>query len=137
MNDDIRLRLEAAGLEVVGPFSGAGSSVAEAFHRVVNVDAEPVETIPRDCPEAANRVSESWQAHAQSMGVLSEDGSFLAAGSLEHGWIHVKLTPTTSIFSTQDQEGDLLFISRSPTGNQVCAASGEGAEYWILAKELT
>ncbi|MEU8466786.1 hypothetical protein AB0F30_02465 [Streptomyces sp. NPDC029006] len=136
MNDEIKHRFESVGLAVIGTFSGTGPTVTEAFHRVVNVEAQPVETIPRDTPDLAVRVNEAWTRHARERGVLDEDDTFLAAGSLEQGWFHVRLTSATNLFFLQDSEGDLLFVARDLSGRQVCAVSREGAEYWILEEEF-
>ncbi|MFF9086893.1 hypothetical protein ACF1BE_10840 [Streptomyces sp. NPDC014991] len=131
-DDENKRRFETVGLAVIGTFSGSGPGVTEAFRRVVHVEARPVETIPRDTPDLAARVNETWTRHARETGVLAEDDSFLAAGGLEHGWFHVRLTSATNIFFLQDPEGDLLFVARDLSGQKVRAVSREGSEYWIL-----
>ncbi|MEU7559213.1 hypothetical protein [Streptomyces eurythermus] len=136
MHEEVRRRLENASLEVLGPFSGPGPSVAEAFRRVMHVEAKPAEKIPCDTPDIADKINEAWDARARNSGVLGEDGTFLVAGSLKYGWVRVRLTMESCLHSMHDSDGDLLFIARSLSGHRVCAVSREGSEYWILEEEF-
>ncbi|MDN3265458.1 hypothetical protein QWJ26_37780 [Streptomyces sp. CSDS2] len=136
MQDEVRCRFEGASLEVLGPFPGSGPSVAEAFRRVMHVEAKPAEKIARDTPDIADKITEAWAARARNSGVLGDDGTFLVAGSLEYGWVRVRLTREADIHSLHDSDGDLLFIARSLSGHRVCAVSREGSEYWILEEEF-
>lgn len=138
MDTEIASRFQNAGLEVVARFTGAeGPSVLEAFHRVVHIDAEPVHRIRKDAPGAAREVDASWKSRARDGGVLASDGSFLAAGSMQYGWVHVRLTDATDISVLDDPDGGLLFIARSFSGHRVCAASTDEGEYWILEVDFS
>jgi hypothetical protein len=137
MDAEIESLFRNAGLEVIGKSEvDSGPSVTEAFRRVVHIDAEPVERIQRRAADAARRVDESWKARARSSGVLAEDGTCLAAASMEYGWVQVRLTDDADISALRSPEGELLLIARSPSGHRVCAASTEGGEYWILEEEF-
>ncbi|MBY8340219.1 hypothetical protein LXH13_17995 [Streptomyces spinosirectus] len=137
METDIESRFRRVGLEVIGRFTESGRpSVTEAFHKVVHIDAEPVERIQRRAVDAAQRVDEAWKNHASNGGVLSDDGSFLAAGSMAYGWVHVRLTDSVDIAALGGPQKELIFIARSLSGHRVCAASTEGDEYWILEAEF-
>ncbi|CAM5267454.1 hypothetical protein STENM36S_05504 [Streptomyces tendae] len=137
MDAKVKSRLESAGLEVLGVYEGqAGPTVTEAFRRVVHLDAEPVERIPRSGDDARQVVDERWRARARAGGLVADDGSFLAAAGMELGWVRVRLTERTSISSTADQPGELLFIARSLSGHLALAASAEGGEYWLLEEEF-
>ncbi|WP_381554269.1 hypothetical protein [Streptomyces eurythermus] len=136
MHDEVRRRFESASLEVLGPFSGPGPSVAEAFRRVMHVEAKPAEKIPRYAPDIADKVNEAWAARARNSGVLGDGGTFLVAGSLEDGWVRVRLTSEFGVHSLHDPDGDLLFIARSLSGHQVRAVSREGSEYWVLEEKF-
>ncbi|WP_199791519.1 hypothetical protein [Streptomyces sp. 142MFCol3.1] len=137
MDAEITSRFQSAGLEVIGGCSGGrGPSVAEAFRRVVHIDAEPVDRIQRNESGAARRVDEFWKDRARNGRVVADDGSFLAAAGIDYGWVHVRLTENTDISAMEDPEGGLLFIARSMSGHNVCAASTEEGEYWILELEF-
>ncbi|WP_225826889.1 hypothetical protein [Streptomyces naphthomycinicus] len=135
--DNIQRRFEVADFEVLGRFSGPGPTVMEAFRRVVHISATPVRRVARHTPGFAERLNEAWVAQARQAGVLADDGSFLVAGNLEYGWLHVRLTDATDILSLEPPDGDLTFIARSMSGHSVCAASSEGAEYWILREDFS
>ncbi|TDT37473.1 hypothetical protein EV562_106253 [Streptomyces sp. BK208] len=133
MDAKAQSRLEGAGLEVLGVYEGQGGpTVTEVFRRVVHLDAEPVERIPRSGGDAGPVVDERWRARARAGGLVADDGSFLAAAGMELGWVRVRLTERTSISSTADQPSELLFIARSLSGHLALAASTEGGEYWLL-----
>ncbi|WP_217545375.1 hypothetical protein [Streptomyces sp. GbtcB6] len=137
MDAEIKSRFTNAGLEVVARYTGVdGPSVEEAFHRVVHIDATPVQRMQKRGPDAAHQVDDAWKACAHQGGVVADDGAFLAAGSMSYGWVHVRLTPATDISALADQGGELLFIARSLSGHRVCAASTEGSEYWILEMDF-
>ncbi|MGC0384492.1 hypothetical protein [Streptomyces sp. SAI-129] len=137
MDAKAQSRLESAGLEVLGVYEGQGGpTVTEAFRRVVHLDAEPVERIPRSGGDARQVVDERWKARARAGGLVADDGSFLAAAGMELGWVRVRLTERTSISSTADQPGELLFIARSLSGHLALAASAEGGEYWLLEEKF-
>ncbi|MEU5096880.1 hypothetical protein [Streptomyces sp. NPDC020996] len=137
MEADIESRFRSAGLDVVGWFTGSGGpSVTEAFHKVVHIDAEPVERIPRRAAGAAQRVDEAWRDHARRGDVLSDDRSFLVAVGMDHGWLRVRMTDDADVTALVDPQGELLFIARSLSGHRVCAASAEGDEYWILEADF-
>ncbi|WP_432171079.1 hypothetical protein [Streptomyces sp. 1222.5] len=137
MNDNITERLAAAGFDVIGPFSDSGPTVSDVFHRVMNVEAQPSEKIPRASADAPHRVTESWKTRARNSGVLASDDTFLAAGSLAYGWVHLRLTNSVNISALQDPEGDLLFVSRSEDGRHACAVSREGTDYWIIEADFS
>ncbi|ALO95835.1 hypothetical protein [Streptomyces olivaceoviridis] len=135
-NDEIKRQFEGAGFEVIGRFPESEPSVTKAFNRVMNVSAKPIERIPRNEPDIAEKVNTAWAAHARNAGVLADDGSFLAAGSLEYGWLQLRLTSASNIYSLRQPDGDLLFIARSLSGHRVCAVSREESEYWILEEQF-
>ncbi|MFD8721670.1 hypothetical protein ACFV2H_27710 [Streptomyces sp. NPDC059629] len=137
MDAEIESRFTNAGLEVVARYTGDyGPSAEEAFRRVVHIDATPVQRLQKRGPDAAHRVDDAWKARAREGGVVADDGSFLAAASMNYGWVQVRLTPRTDISALADQGGELLFIARSLSGHRVCAASTEGSEYWILEMDF-
>ncbi|MFE4968303.1 hypothetical protein [Streptomyces sp. NPDC056660] len=137
MDAEIEHRFTNAGLEVVARYTGVdGPSVEEAFRRVVHIDATPVQRINKRGPDASHRVDDAWKTRAREGGVVADDGTFLAAGSMRYGWVHVRLTPATDISALADQAGELLFIARSLSGHRICAASTEGSEYWILTPDF-
>jgi hypothetical protein len=129
---EISSRLRACGLEVFDSFTGGKPSVAEAFRHIVHIDATPIQRIPANSSDAGEMLNKSWKSHALRAKVIADDGSFLVAGGMNHGWVHVKMTEATDIASLEGQGGDLLFIARSFDGHHVCAASREEGEYWIF-----
>jgi hypothetical protein len=137
MDAEFSSRLRSSGLEVLGRFVGGGPTVTDAFHRVVHIDAVPVQRIPVNEVEASRQLDDAWKSHARQGGVLASDGSFLVAGGLDYGWVHVRLTEATDISSLEDQEGELIFITRSFSGHRVCAASKEEGEYWITEADFS
>ncbi|MEV7978364.1 hypothetical protein [Streptomyces sp. NPDC086519] len=137
MDTETKSRFTSAGLEVVARYTGVDvPSVDEAFHRVVHIDATPVQRMQKRGPDAAHRVDDAWKTCAREGGVVADDGAFLAADGMRYGWVHVRLTPATDISALADQGGELLFIARSLSGHRVCAASTEGSEYWILEADF-
>ncbi|GGZ94315.1 hypothetical protein GCM10010389_36350 [Streptomyces echinoruber] len=136
-NAEIYSRLRAAGLEVINSVAAGRPSVTEAFRRVVNVEVKPVQRISAGIAKADQKAYNAWKTHAQSGGVLADDGTFLVAGSLKHEWIHVRLTDAINISALKDPDGELLFVTRSASGHRVCAVSKEGGEYWILVEDFS
>ncbi|WP_324786354.1 hypothetical protein [Streptomyces sp. H51] len=129
MEANIESRFRGVGLDVVGWFTGSGGpSVTEAFRRIVHIDAEPVERIPRRAADAARRVDEAWRNHARRGDVLSDDRSFLVAVGMDYGWLRVRMTDDADMTALVDLQGELLLIARSLSGHRVCAASAEGDE---------
>lgn len=138
LDTEIASRFQNAGLEVLARFTGTdGPSVTEAFRQVVHIDAEPVHRIRKDAADAARKVDASWKSPVRDGEVLASDGSFLAAGSMQYGWVHVRLTEATDISVLDDPDGGLVFIARSFSGHRVCAASTEEGEYWILEVDFS
>jgi regulator of extracellular matrix RemA (YlzA/DUF370 family) len=138
MDTEIESRFRTAGLEVIGqPEVDGGPSVEQAFRRVVHIDAEPVQRIQRNAPDASRHLDEAWRARARAAGVLSEDGTCLVAAGMKDGWVHVRLTEDSDVSALRSPDGDLLLIARSPSGHRVCAASTEGGDYWILEEDFT
>ncbi|MFE2260331.1 hypothetical protein [Streptomyces griseosporeus] len=136
VDDEISHRLRACGLEVFHSLSAKAPSVAEVFRHVVHIDATPVQRIPVNSSGAGDSLNKAWKSHALRAKVIADDGSFLMAGGLNHGWVHVRMTEATDITSLEGQGGDLLFIARSFDGHHVCAASREEGEYWILETDF-
>ncbi|MFJ8463035.1 hypothetical protein [Streptomyces swartbergensis] len=102
----------------------------------MHIEAEPVEPVQRNTPDAPRRLDEAWRARARAGGVLSEDGTCLVAAGMKDGWVHVRLAEDSDVSALRSPDGDLLLIARSPSGHRVCAASTEGGDYWILGEDF-
>ncbi|MEU5080345.1 MULTISPECIES: hypothetical protein [Streptomyces] len=135
-DNEIEQPFQDAGFEVFGRFPASEPSATKAFNRVMNVAAKPIDKIPCDELDAVDKVNKAWVTRARNSGVLTGDGSFLAIGSLDYGWLRLRLTSAANIFALEQPDGDLLFIARSFSGHRVCAVSREGSEYWILEEEF-
>ncbi|MEU8973620.1 hypothetical protein AB0D11_30900 [Streptomyces monashensis] len=136
MDRQVFARLQNAGLEVLGWFTGSGPTVTEAFQPVVHIDATPVQRIPANAIDSSRRVFDAWKSHARDAAVLTTDGSFLLTVGLKYDWVKVRLTDTTDISALRDPEGELLIVARSLSGHHVCAVSTEEGEYWILEMDF-
>jgi hypothetical protein len=104
---------------------------------VVHIDAVPALRIPAASVDAARQLNAAWELHARQGSALASDSSFLVAGGLDDGWVHVRLTEATDISALEDRNGEMLFIARSISGHRVCAASKEAGEYWILEADFS
>ncbi|WP_416975124.1 hypothetical protein [Streptomyces sp. 4F14] len=132
MDSELFSRIRSCNLKVLGWFDCDGLTVEDVFHRVVHIDVVPVKRIPADSVDIGRKVNEYWGLHARSGGVIADDGTFLVAGSLEGGWVSVKMIDNVEVFNFREASGDILFVARSASGHHVCAVSREGSEYWII-----